>query len=339
VFYLLSLKGFISISYFLLLQHSNVNKFVSGITRAGYLEAIGDGGFLRWRCNNCPGETSLHLPQAESTRLSAAAYDVRTEESVDESQDEEEMETGDGPEEMDDVQDEHQDDEMDERDEMDDDSDDVPPQRQPLDFTGIDDLPSYSIPEPTQEPSLLNVVPRPAADSDSDDDVVFELLESGSQRAKPKLASSDGYHYTIAKVRESATYWRCSIRSTKKSADRSRKSCSATVTQRGNSFTIGKHSHNHPSQPGISNVLKIRQDVKSRADRSFFTPASDMVDAVLMNRESAAPAAGMVKTINLTRLSRWKDDNKFLCNQAVSCVATLTCIFLVHDCFCITSCR
>ena len=76
----------------------------------------------------------------------------------------------------------------------------LPVEREPMELIGIEDLPTYTIPEAVQEPSILNVLPhvRDEYDDDddtADDDVTYEFLEVGSQKQHPKLVSSDGYQY------------------------------------------------------------------------------------------------------------------------------------------------
>ncbi|XP_014678924.1 PREDICTED: uncharacterized protein LOC106818765, partial [Priapulus caudatus] len=57
-----------------------------------------------------------------------------------------------------------------------------------------------------QEPELLDSVLPDTA-------VTFTLVEQGSQRARAKLVSSDGYEYTRKVSKGNFTYWRCSKRS------------------------------------------------------------------------------------------------------------------------------
>lgn len=84
-------------------------------------------------------------------------------------------------------------------------------------------------------------------------EVTFQLVNTGTQRSKNKLVSSDGYTYTFKRQNQSSTEWRCSVRN--KSL-----TCPVTVTQRGDQFTVNK-THLHAAQPGILSAVIIQKEV------------------------------------------------------------------------------
>jgi hypothetical protein len=61
-------------------------------------------------------------------------------------------------------------------------------------------------------------------------EVIYEVIEKGTERGKPKLVTSDGYSFVINRTFNSGVVeWRCSVR-------RKDLKCSAIVKQKGDSF-------------------------------------------------------------------------------------------------------
>ena len=109
------------------------------------------------------------------------------------------------------------------------------------------------MPEQHEKVSLLD---EPPALIDPGDDVrdvhiTYEVVEGGTIRGKPMLVESSGYTYTIKRIRGPTTEWWCTIRG---KALR----CHATVRQRGDAFTKGRHDHIHPADPGALKTTKVK---------------------------------------------------------------------------------
>ncbi|XP_014675736.1 PREDICTED: uncharacterized protein LOC106815741 [Priapulus caudatus] len=100
-----------------------------------------------------------------------------------------------------------------------------------------------------QEPELLDSVLPDTA-------VTFTLVEQGSQRARAKLVSSDGYEYTRKVSKGNFTYWRCSKRS-------NAINCPATVSQKGAQFKKNTRDHIHQADKAALNKVVIKKEVRT----------------------------------------------------------------------------
>ncbi|KAK3108588.1 hypothetical protein FSP39_011475 [Pinctada imbricata] len=124
--------------------------------------------------------------------------------------------------------------------------------------------------------------------------ITYQIVETGTQRAKRKLVSSDGFSYTFKRQYQSSTHWRCSIRN--KTVN-----CPATVVQQGDNFRVN-NSHLHQPQPGIAATVKIQRDIKLQARQNIFAPAPSIVDAILKEHvDTAMPIASLPDYDTLTR--------------------------------------
>ena len=69
------------------------------------------------------------------------------------------------------------------------------------------------------------------------------------------------------------TYWKCSVRN-------NNTHCLATVTQRDESFTRGKHPHCHGGAPGRGLKAKITREVKERQRDQIFGKSGKIVGEI-----------------------------------------------------------
>ena len=94
-------------------------------------------------------------------------------------------------------------------------------------------------------------------------EVTFQVVESGTQRGKRKLVSSDGFTFTLKRQNRGETIeWRCAIRN-------KTVTCPVTIQQRGNCFVQHK-DHLHAARPGILRAVEIQKKV-SFTSLMYFT--------------------------------------------------------------------
>ena len=165
-----------------------------------------------------------------------------------------------------------------------------------LDPSDLDllDLPPVSLPTVFAEDNIqLPLV----ADSDITPDPEYQVIENATSRGKPKLIDSLGYSYTLGRPCKNSVKWRCAVRNSKTS-------CSASVTQCGETFTRGPHRHNHSSDPGAAPNARIRREVKAQAAQEIFEPALNIVESVIRKEQQAhGIRPGLPKLHNLTRVA------------------------------------
>ena len=158
------------------------------------------------------------------------------------------------------------------------------------------------MPEQHEEVSLLD---EPPALIDPGDDVrdvhiTYEVVEGGTIRGKPMLVESSGYTYTIKRIRGPTTEWWCTIRG---KALR----CHATVRQRGDAFTKGRHDHIHPADPGALKTTKVKVSVKSQAAQDIFKSAATIVQDTLndeVQHVDPEPLPSLPAPANLIRTAK-----------------------------------
>lgn len=80
--------------------------------------------------------------------------------------------------------------------------------------------------------------------------VTFEEVAGGTKRGGRKLLSSDGYCYTVKRSKDNYTLWYCIVRNR-------HARCTATVTQTGKTFLLGRHGHNHAADSGAAYRVKV----------------------------------------------------------------------------------
>ena len=100
-------------------------------------------------------------------------------------------------------------------------------------------------------------------------------MESGSERGKAKLVSSDGYCFTFKRQQKNDTVeWRCNVRGKKNP-------CSVVVKQTGDTFySTGAVSHTHPARPGIHTAVQIKAQCKNKGKVEVFESANNIVSSI-----------------------------------------------------------
>ncbi|XP_069119306.1 uncharacterized protein [Argopecten irradians] len=109
-------------------------------------------------------------------------------------------------------------------------------------------------------------------ETEEEDGILYDIIENSKRHRV--LISSEGYSYTLQKSSSGTTTWGCSVRN--KSVY-----CSASVTQRGESFTRGIAVHIHPPNRFLAKKLNIISMVKRRALSETHLSASAIVKGVL----------------------------------------------------------
>lgn len=143
------------------------------------------------------------------------------------------------------------------------------------------------------ESSILE--PLPELCDFIDQPITYYLVDSGTKRGRNKLIDNLGFTYNISKKRPYATYWQCTVCP-------QGNQCKATVTERDGQFTVGKTAHNHAVQVGALTSAEIVSEVKEKAMKDKYRPASAIVDEVLLKELSdTAPCASLLKLIMTSR--------------------------------------
>ena len=93
-------------------------------------------------------------------------------------------------------------------------------------------------------------------------EVTFQVVESGTQRGKRKLVSSDGFTFTLKRQNRGETVERCAIRN-------KTVTCPVTIQQRGTCFVQHK-DHLHAARPDILRAVEIQKKV-SFTSLMYFT--------------------------------------------------------------------
>lgn len=130
-------------------------------------------------------------------------------------------------------------------------------------------------------------------------------MESGSERGKKKLVSSDGYCFTFKRQQKTGTLeWRCSVRG-------KINPCSVVVKQTGDEFySTGTASHTHPARSGILTAIQIKAQCKNKGKVNVFESANNIVSSVNnqlcdpSQPEAARPNHNtLIRTVNRARAS------------------------------------
>lgn len=121
------------------------------------------------------------------------------------------------------------------------------------------------------ESSILE--PLPELCDFIDQPITYYLVDSGTKRGRNKLIDNLRFTYNISRKRPYATYWQCTV------CPRGNQ-CKATVTERDGQFTVGKTTHNHAVQVGALTSAEIVSEVKEKAMKDKYRPASAIVDEV-----------------------------------------------------------
>ncbi|XP_022083893.1 uncharacterized protein LOC110975606 isoform X1 [Acanthaster planci] len=162
----------------------------------------------------------------------------------------------------------------------------------------------------------------PAADpqmpmlSQNAQDAGYRLLQSSSQRCRPRLVDSQGYTYNIKRVRQKVVDWQCTVRNKKMH-------CPVYLKESQGVITPGPHQHIHSPEPGAVVKSLVKAEIRTRAVENLALPTKDIVSQVLMQQESEEPAVAILSPVNLARMAyrarevkKKKYFNNFLCGLA-----------------------
>ncbi|KXJ14014.1 hypothetical protein AC249_AIPGENE4116 [Exaiptasia diaphana] len=115
-----------------------------------------------------------------------------------------------------------------------------------------------------------------------------------------QLIDSRDFQYNISSVRSYATYWQC----TQCPANKALK-CKGSVVERDGKFTCGKNQHNHDAEADMAQKVKIIAEIKRRAVKEKFLPASKIVNdslkQVLIRELRDKPCPSLPKPQNMAR--------------------------------------
>ena len=125
----------------------------------------------------------------------------------------------------------------------------------------------------TEENSLTH---EEITDIPADRPVTYTVVDSGTQKAKPRLHDSNGYRYTVKKKTARGTYWWCSVRS-------KNRRCPATVIQCGDEYRAGSQHHDHAGDPGVLLGTKVRVAVREKATTIKDQGAHQIVEQIMQD--------------------------------------------------------
>ena len=151
----------------------------------------------------------------------------------------------------------------------------------------------FNVPSHVKEDSIVEGMPSENRDSESDSDI-WEVIEKGSEKGKPKLVNSSGYSYVVRRVRNGTKYWRCSVRN-------SNMKCPATVTERCGVFTSSQASHCHSPVTGASVLTKLKVAFKGKAQSDPFTASPMIVDEAIYHHMDPTYACDLPNLRSLYR--------------------------------------
>ena len=133
----------------------------------------------------------------------------------------------------------------------------------------------YQVPSHVEEDSVVDGVPSKNSDLESESNSdVWEVIEEGSEKGKPKLVNNSGYSYVVNRVRNGTKYWRCSVRN-------SNIKCPATVTERRGVFTSSQAPHCHSPVSGASVLTKLKVAFKEKAQSDPLAGLPIIVDEAI----------------------------------------------------------
>ena len=158
-------------------------------------------------------------------------------------------------------------------------------------------LPSFNVPSVPVEDSIADNLPVNAT-SHEPPELEYHLIPGASKFGKDILTDSRGFSYTIKQMKGTAldvTNWRCT------KCNPQKVNCTATVQQEGNIFIPGKSHHTCTAEPGITNTLLIKKEIKSTALKNIFTSATEITDKVLLENITNEPVPSLPAQVNLVR--------------------------------------
>ncbi|KAH3725399.1 hypothetical protein DPMN_051232 [Dreissena polymorpha] len=87
--------------------------------------------------------------------------------------------------------------------------------------------------------------------------VTYAIVDSGTERGKPKLVLSNSYFNVVKRqLKSDDVVWRCSVRG--KSI-----ACTAVVKQSGDDFTPMSIEHIHPSKRVLASSIQQKKEVNT----------------------------------------------------------------------------
>ena len=114
---------------------------------------------------------------------------------------------------------------------------------------------SFQVPEQIDE-DILAPPPPPDFEPVPDGPTTYEKVRSSSQRGKDKLIDNNGYTFTYRKTYASGNLlWRCSVQN-------KATTCSASVTQAGDTFTKGGQPNCHQPNQALQQLRKCPEKLK-----------------------------------------------------------------------------
>ena len=157
-------------------------------------------------------------------------------------------------------------------------------------------LPSFNVSSVPVEDSIADSLPVNAT-SHEPPELEYHLIPGASKFGKDILTDSRGFSYTIKQMKGTAlgvTNWRCT------KCNPQQVNCTATVWQEG-IFIPGKSHHTCTAEPGITNTLLIKKEIKSTALKNIFTPVTEATDKVLQENITNEPVPSLPAQVNLVR--------------------------------------
>ena len=147
---------------------------------------------------------------------------------------------------------------------------------------------SFHDPTHLEESNLQSSIPTPDMDTKDEDLPLFKIVIGGSKKGGDILVNH-GYTYNKDGKPNSKgnQRWKCSVRNKKLN-------CLASVTQRGDTFTTGKHQHIcSPKDPAIP-TTNIRAQIRTQGkERPFASGAMIVKEALQQHLPTDAPATSL----------------------------------------------
>ena len=159
------------------------------------------------------------------------------------------------------------------------------------------DMGSFAIPDVHEESSLVDEEPTHVEIGEARP-ILFQIVQSGSQKRGLKLHDSRGFSYNVKNRGKETVMWQCVSRN-------KGKYCPATVKQKGEDYTLGARQHNHQATMGIHAVTTIRNQVKALAKVNVYTSGTSIAQDLLRTGDIANCPADIPTIINLGRQANY----------------------------------
>ena len=164
---------------------------------------------------------------------------------------------------------------------------------------------SFHDPTYLEESNLQSSIPTPDMDTTDEDLPLFKIVIGGSKKGGDILVNH-GYTYNKDGKPNSKgdQRWKCSVRTKKLN-------CLASVTQRGDTFTTGKHQHICSPKDAAIPTANIRAQIRTQGkERPFASGATIVKEALQQHLPTDAPAtslpsmSAMIRSTNRLRQKR-----------------------------------